>query len=434
MVLCLSVVLQAQISKTITNLTPGGLITQMTSAELTTITNLILSGTIDARDIKTMKQTMTKLAVVDLSNTTIAAINESTYFPANTIPYAAFDGKISLTSVILPALITSIDIYAFNNCINLISVNMPSSVTTVGDAAFYGCSGLKSIILSNSLTTIGTAAFTDCKGLTSIDLPNAVTFIGNSAFYGCSGLTSVTFPNSLTTIEEGAFKNCSNLTSVILPNFLKTIGTSAFADCKGLTLIDFPISLTSMGNGTFSGCSSLTSVTLPNSITTISNGLFAQCSSLTSIILPASVTSIGQNAFTNCNQLASICAYPSTPVVLSSSNVFDGVNKNTCTLNVPSESLDLYKAADVWKDFAKIGIITSTGKEIKNDAITVSPNPAKEVITIHAQKGVVYIYNSNGELLITQSLEKNKQVNIRSLQSGIYLVVVNGESFKIIKE
>lgn len=42
MVLCISVVLQAQVSKTLTNLTPGGLITQMTSAELTTITNLTL--------------------------------------------------------------------------------------------------------------------------------------------------------------------------------------------------------------------------------------------------------------------------------------------------------------------------------------------------------------------------------------------------------
>jgi hypothetical protein len=96
--------------------------------------------------------------------------------------------------------------------------------------------------------------------------------------------------------------------------------------------------------------------------------------------------------------------------------------------------LDLYKSAEVWKDFTKIGVITSSGKDIKNEAFSVSPNPAKDVITIHAQKGVASIYNSNGKLEIAQSLEENKQVNINSLQPGMYVVVVNGESFKIIKE
>ena len=68
--LCYTVMLQAQVSKTVI-VTPGGLSTALTPRELNTITNLTLTGTIDARNFKTMKDNMPVLAELDLSKVSI---------------------------------------------------------------------------------------------------------------------------------------------------------------------------------------------------------------------------------------------------------------------------------------------------------------------------------------------------------------------------
>lgn len=64
--------LTAQVSKTV-NVTAGGLAAALTAAEYTTVTNLTVTGTIDARDFKTMRDTLSVLSVVDLSAATIAS-------------------------------------------------------------------------------------------------------------------------------------------------------------------------------------------------------------------------------------------------------------------------------------------------------------------------------------------------------------------------
>src|SRR5450759_2302489 len=94
-IICLfaTVSLQAQVSKNV-NITPGGLVSAMTSAEKTTVTNLTVTGTIDARDFKTMRDSLTVLSAVDLSGVTTAAYTgtEGTYdsssinYLANEIP------------------------------------------------------------------------------------------------------------------------------------------------------------------------------------------------------------------------------------------------------------------------------------------------------------------------------------------------------------
>ena len=52
--LCFTIMLQAQVSKNL-EVTAGGLKTALTTEELNTVTKLTLTGTIDARDFKTMR-------------------------------------------------------------------------------------------------------------------------------------------------------------------------------------------------------------------------------------------------------------------------------------------------------------------------------------------------------------------------------------------
>ncbi|HEX7583948.1 MAG TPA: hypothetical protein VF373_04615, partial [Prolixibacteraceae bacterium] len=63
--LCTTFLLHAQVSKTV-NVTAGSLSLALTNTEKSTITNLTLTGTIDARDFKTMRDSMTVLAEIDL--------------------------------------------------------------------------------------------------------------------------------------------------------------------------------------------------------------------------------------------------------------------------------------------------------------------------------------------------------------------------------
>ena len=70
-VLALLTTLLSAVSKTINVTTSGTLTTLLTSTEKTTVTDLTLTGNIDARDVKCMRDEMTVLAVLDLSGVSI---------------------------------------------------------------------------------------------------------------------------------------------------------------------------------------------------------------------------------------------------------------------------------------------------------------------------------------------------------------------------
>ena len=268
------------------------------------------------------------------------------------IENSAFTGCISLTSITIPNSVTSIENSAFLGCISLTSITIPNSVMSIENPAFPGCisltsmvvengnttydsrencnaiietatntliAGCQNTIIPNSVTSIGDYAFIDYSSLTSITIPNSVTSIGDKAFYDCSSLTSINIPNSVTSIGSRAFYDCSSLTSINIPNSVTSIGNTAFYNCSSLTSITIPNSVTSIGNWTFEGCSSLTSITIPNSVTSIGYWAFYGCSALTSITIPNSVTNIRDEAFYGCDALDTIYIEAMTPPTLGSS-------------------------------------------------------------------------------------------------------------------
>jgi hypothetical protein len=62
------------------------------------------------------------------------------------------------------------------------------------------------------------------------------------------------------------------------------------------------------------------------------------------------VTRIGRYAFYDCTTLASVTVEPTTPPTLGSS-IF-GNNASGRKIYVPSASVDTYKAASGWSDYA----------------------------------------------------------------------------------
>ncbi len=97
-------------------------------------------------------------------------------------------------------------------------------------------------------------------------------------------------------------------------------------------------------------CTSLKSINLPVTQKTLPVSFLEGCTALEKIVLPATLTTVSQDAFYGCSALKEIYCFAKTPPSITERAVYN-VNKSTCTLYVPTASLELYSTATVWKDF-----------------------------------------------------------------------------------
>ena len=111
------------------------------------------------------------------------------------------------------------------------------SVTIIGDNAFVE-SKITTLVLPAAVTTIRSGAFSFCSELTSVDF-GGVTVIGQNAFQSCTSLKSVTIPAGVKTLESSTFAFCEELTEISLPAGLSSVGYSALMNCAKLKTIRF---------------------------------------------------------------------------------------------------------------------------------------------------------------------------------------------------
>ncbi len=272
------------------------------------------------------------LGTVFKNNTTITSFDELQYFTRlTTIEGNAFNGCTNLTSVVLPADITSIGDYAFYKCTKLESMTIPAGVTSIGSYAFYWCDGLTVMELPTGLLTIGSYAFDECEYLTTINIPNTVTTIGESAFAGCTRLTgSLVIPNSVTSLGRYAFSNCSGLNGTLtISENITTIDNYAFSNCSGLT----------------------GSLIIPDGVTSIGSYAFNSCSGLDgTIIIGGAVSKIWGGAFNGCSGVTAIISKRATPPTECNEYTFAGIT-TTIPVYVPDGTTGTYEARTGWSRF-----------------------------------------------------------------------------------
>ena len=85
-------------------------------------------------------------------------------------------------------------------------------------------------------------------------------------------------------------------------------------------------------------------------VTTIGEEAFLYCPGLTSVIIPNSVTTIGEEAFKYCSSLTLLTIENATPPEVRG-GAFEEVSENI-TIYVPAESVEKYKAAEGWSEYA----------------------------------------------------------------------------------
>ena len=94
----------------------------------------------------------------------------------------------------------------------------------------------------------------------------------------------------------------------------------------------------------------ITNIEIPSNIETIGISAFYMGTKLTSVVIPSNVTKIDTQAFFWCENLSSVTVEATTPPTTDRTS-FQYTASNL-VIYVPSESVDAYKAAEGWSDYA----------------------------------------------------------------------------------
>jgi len=311
-----------------------------------------------------------------VNNTTLSitipakVTNLGVVYKVQNISSTAFQNKTSLTTLIIPGTVTSIDANAFSGCTLLSNVTFQGAIipsissgnfVITGDRAYYYNGATNTSILSSFFTNQTiinepipfidppifvidttftfdfviykilsndpyTVAITGSSGSPSnwvLTIPSTVTYsfvpftvtkIVNIG-YSNTNLVSVTIPDSVTSFGWGTFYGASNLTSVQLPaNLIYSAdytGQSAF-EASGLRSITIPANWTFIPIN-FLHVTLLTKVIF-NSNTNlkyIDSGGFSRLAT-NSIRLPSSLTSIAHAAVNDCKYVLFMGNIPSS--------------------------------------------------------------------------------------------------------------------------
>jgi hypothetical protein len=324
-------------------------------------------------------------------------------------PSAFYECSNLLTVSVTAENLTAIPASAFERSANLHTADLSgSNIQTIGKRAFRDCGALAFVSLPNTLTEVAAdisadpgpqynnAAFANTPALASFTVASGGPYSAGADGKALlktegSGLTlvfwpaasgAIAIPEGISKISAVAFRLADrtivgnsaisgndNITSVSFPSSLvelETIGdVGAFTDCYSLTTVDMSAAtaLTAIGSNVFGACIALNSVSFPPKLQSIGEYAFSTCiaDSFTTIDLPATVTSIGEGAFDWCYGLTTLTIRAAAPPALGDyalpqvavelmPDLWLGANWEH--FYVPSASVDAYKAAEGWSDYA----------------------------------------------------------------------------------
>lgn len=347
-------------------------------------------------------------------------LSEVTFAEGSTITTFSqylFQDDVSLTSITIPASVTTIESQVFDNC-SISTITIPAGVTDLDTDAFQDCFNLSSVVVAEgntayvaidgllynadvtellfcpagksgsvtipkTVTTINNAAFRENAGITEIVFEEGGTetlVIGTSSttattavFAYCSALERVVLPERLKELRNYTFYYCSSLKEVVIPASVEKIGTYVFAYCDQLASVKFAenSALTSIGNYAFA-YSGLESIVIPEQVSSFGTYVFRECTALESVTLSAALGSFNANCFTDCTSLTEVIVPEGNQVYTSQDGVvYSGTalafypgGRNATTFEIPEGTTSIDQYAFQGSNIRKIVIpasVTSIG-------------------------------------------------------------------------
>lgn len=414
---------------------PGTLSELVPQEEYTTLGDVKITGTVDARDFFFIRDSLTRISSIDMTEATIAACEvEGTAYAADAIPANAFSrpqesfGMNRMTSFSAPLSTRSIGDNAFYLCNVLRETNVESlqELQYIGNGAFSRCNRLRQFVLPASVVEIGDAAFAYDVVMMSFDVAagSSLETLGSDVFRGNAQLGALDFSAAtrLSTIGDYAFASCSILSAVELPQSVGSIGEGAFmytavdkADWTHLWSLDI------VEGSMFYGTTSLQQVRLPQSVQEVRTSAFLGCTSLQEVSLSYNLTFVGDWAFSGCTALDSIFC-PAQTLPLVGYEAFGGVAVENVTLAVDATKMPLYEADMDWGAFHIVGIDVSGVGLIKNSVAKVVRR--SQSLSLETQKEMtrVAIYDFGGNL-VSQAVVNGCEAIVSLPLSGARYIV-----------
>ncbi|WP_046759165.1 leucine-rich repeat domain-containing protein, partial [Kordia jejudonensis] len=293
-------------------------------------------------------------------------------YTVTTIGNSAYRNGAS--NVVLSNTITTIKFRAFRDNGGLTSITLPASVTSVGGEAFFG-GGLNEVIALGTVpASISGSSFGTRSGV-SLEVPD-----GLEETYRLAGWTGFNTVND--EIPLGNTFNVSDLRYRVTSQ--NPLEVEVAGRLNGIVDIVIPptvvepqfgetYTVTAVGDRAFRNAG-INSVVFSNTIETIKNEAFEN-NNLTTITLPASVTSIATEAFNDNNILVEIISQAITAPTLGTNSIRD---RGNIVLTVPSGSEASYVNGG-WTGFFSINGTPFIGSDFSVDGFNyringVNPN------------------------------------------------------------
>ena len=286
----------------------------------------------------------------------------------NEFVYFSIDGEATISSYIgnksiveIPSTINGNKVVSFGDIFRenttITKIVVPSTVVSIDDYAFYLCSELTEVVLEDGIKEIGKYSFYQCKKLKKCDLPSSLVKIGERAFYDCFSLESINIPASLEIVEDSAFSNCRGVRSFTIEegSSLAYVGNYAFSfnfeNYKlGVEMIILPDTLTYIGDYAFYSFEDTRFIMSDKSQLTYvgTRAFYGNKNSI--FYLSEKVTFVGQYAFSSSsgNDLSSsvfiqMVSIPSTwdPNAFNGNNLYFGIDHFTYGRNEEFEYINV---------------------------------------------------------------------------------------------
>ena len=375
--------------------------------------------------------------------------------------------------------------YKFENLTEIsgIKENLNTANVTEMRYMFCYCSSLTTLDVSNFNTanvTDMSYMFYECRSLTTLDVSNFntenVTTMGGM-FYDCSSLTILDVSNFNTenvTDMSAMFDGCSSLTTLDVSNFNTANVTDIrymFGGCSSLTTLD--VSNFNTANVTdmysmFSGCSGLNAIFIGDNWTTASvtqsSRMFYDCTKLyggkgtaynadiTDATYakidggkdaPGYFTKSGDPAFLKVVSIEITTAPKTNYLVGEDFSAANGIitltynNGDKETINLSDATISGYDKTKIGEQTLKIeyqGVettLTTPVSFIPGTQTDVNVWSFNSTIYIETLPDTKYtIIDLNGRV-IKSATTKSSHEEISITKSGVYIVLVNGESYKV---